>query len=441
MVNYGITDTGFVIKPIDVIEDEFKELLKAYFGSNVDLTQQSPLWKSIQVPAAEISQLWVYAENSFYNNFINSANGIALDLLSEDIGLERKDAISAGVTLTITKNTSSAVTVPQYSLFQTSEGIIFSTDIEIQIDVGDPATETGDVVATAVIGGVDGNVGLNTILTPTNTITGVDSSDNAAAADGGADIETDTALRKRVSKYIRATWTRDAIRAAALDVEGVTSVKIIEEATSYKCLIVPATTFDSALQTEVEEAIEKVTPITVEYSVLEAESVEIDVTGNITIESTYDENSAEADAEIEIREYLQTLAIDDDVINARIVQAIMEVVGIIDTWTVVLVGKPIEETHEYDGTAIVALDYPTGVDTAAVVVTGFVSSSPVTFTKGVDYQILTSPARIDWGIGGLNPDNPSDFKITYTFPADAKGNIVVDQEDIAVFGSVDFTVV
>ena len=444
MVSYGITETGFNQKTIDVIEDEFKELLKQFFGSSVDVSQLSPLWKMIQVPATEITHMWTLTEYMFYNLFINTAEKSSLDLLAEDIGLKRKDAISASVELTIYKNTDNAVIVPKDSMFETAEGIQFKTIEEIEIATGDKTTTTGTVDAIAVIAGITGNVGVGTILYPSSTISGVDSCYNSYAADGGEEKETDVALRKRIRAYVRAVWTEPAIRSAALNVEGVEGVKIIEYATSYDCLIVPKTVFTNELKTNVEDAIEKVTCITVEYTVLEAESVGIKITANISITTTYDEISAEQDAEVEIREYLQGLGIDDDVFKARVIQAIMETVGIENVSNVVLVGKPVNEKHRYLTASgyTYNLNYSTGIDSVEVVVKGTIGGTPdQTFVKGTDYNFSVSPAQIIFTGTGNLPDNDTDFYVTYTFPANAIGDIEINQNNIAVFDSVDFTVI
>jgi len=444
MAEYGITATGFNQKTIDVIEEEFKELLKQFFGTSVDVSQLSPLWKMVQVPATEATNTWTLAELMFYNNFINTAEGGALDLLAEDLGLSRKSAISAEAILTIYKNNDDPVTVPINSVFETSEGIQFKTDTELTIIVGAKETTTGTVNSIAINAGIVGNVAPNTIILLSAAISGVDRCDNLLAADGGEERETDSSLRKRVRSYVRATWTDDAIRAAALNVEGVDGVKIIEAATSYNCLIVPKTVFDNDLKTAVEIAIEPVTCITVEYTVLEAESVGIVITADINIEITYDETSAESDAEVEIREYLQTLGIDSDVFRSKIIQAIMETVGINNAYNVLLFARPNNETHLYLTASGLTynLDYSTGTDSASVIVKGTLAASPDhTFVKTTDYTIGTSPARVIFTGSGDLPDNDTDIYVTYTFPANAIGDIEINQDDIASFGSIDFTVI
>lgn len=436
--NYGVTNTGFNPKPIDVLEDDAKAYLKQLFGENVDLTQQSPLWRMIQVPLVEISQLWLTAEQNFYSDYIQTAEGVALDLLGEDLGLNRKPAVSSVVQLTIYKNTSDPVIVPEGSLFQTVDGIIFATNEEISIGSGDPATTTGTVWATAVESGVNSNVSAGTIITATNIISGVDHSNNTDPAEGGEDVETDGAYRKRLMSYVRATWTAAAIRSAAVNVDGVAGVKIIENSYSYDCLIVPQTLFTAELQAAVEEAIEKVTPVTVEYTVIEAESVLIDVNAIVVLDSLLDLSTAQSMAAEYISEYIAALNIDDDVIKAKVIQAIMQVSGILNAYSMVLAGRPINEKHTYNtGTLSYALNYTTGTSVDSVI--GKLSSVDHTFVAGVDYNFVSTPARIVWTGSGSLPDNGTDFKTSYNYPANVIGDVVINQENVAKIGSITFT--
>lgn len=435
---YGITNTGFHPKPIDVLEEDAKEYLQQLFGSNVDLTQQSPLWRLTQVQLVEVSKGWLVSEANFYNNYIQTAEGVGLELLGEDLGLEIKEAVASVVELTIYKNSSASVTVPIGSLFQTLNGIIFATDIEITIPSGDPSTTTGLVMATCVVAGLNGNVSASTIIIPSNPITGVDSSTNLNTSYGGKDRETYTEYRKRLRSYVRSTWTASAIRSAALNVDGVSGVKIIEYTTSYDCLIAPQTSFTPELQTLIEIAIEKVTPVTVEYNVIESESVGIKIYANIILTTLLDIETARTLISTEISEYIASLGIDGDVYKSKIIQAILAVEGVLNIYNVELYGVPINEKHTYTtGTLSYALNYATGNGIDSIV--GKLSGVDHTFVDSVDYNFSTSPATITWTGTGDLPDDLTEFKVTYQFPANAIGDIEIRQENIAVFSRIDLT--
>jgi uncharacterized phage protein gp47/JayE len=437
MSEYGITETGYVPKTIDVLETDAEELLVQQFGSNVDLSQQSPLWRLEQASLIEIALLWLNSEQIFYNLFVETAEGISLDFIGNGYGLNRHAAVAAEVSLDIYKSGSSAVVVPQYSQFQTSEGVVFSTDAEILIPAGDPASTFGTVLASAVVPGVSGIVAAGTITTPVYTISGIESSDNPAPSYGGEDAETDTEYRSRLRDYTSAVWTRNAIRSAALAVDGVASVKIIEGTTDYTCLVAAQTSYTQELEDAVSAAIGDETAITVEYTVEEAEQVAIDVTADVVLTSLYDESAAETDAQLEISSYIATLDIDDDVILAKIMHAIMSLSGIQNAYNLVLSGRVLSERHTYStGTLIYTLDYPDG--SSVIGVKGTFGGSEHTFVEGVDYVFNTSPAEIEW-LGADLPDDATEFFTSYYIPPNAIGDIEINEVNVATAGNVDFT--
>ena len=55
---YGIVPSGFNPKPYDVILQDKKDRAVLMFGSNVDLSETSPLLKLLEVQALEEAELW-----------------------------------------------------------------------------------------------------------------------------------------------------------------------------------------------------------------------------------------------------------------------------------------------------------------------------------------------------------------------------------------------
>ena len=430
---FGITDTGFNPKPIDILESDAKALLKQYFGDNVDLTQQSPLWRLIQVGLVEISQLWTTAEADFYSCYMQTGIGVALDLLGGDIGLTRKVAVASAVELTITKNTTQAVTVPAGSLFQTVDGIIFATNDEITIASGDPASHTGTVESTCTTEGLNGNVGQNTITVITNVISGVESVNNSSPALGGKDQEIDIDYRKRLMEYVRSTWTAESIRSSALNVDGVAGVKILEHDYSYDCLVVPTGLWTTDLENAISVAIEKVTPITVEYNVLEAETVGIVITAHCLLDPLFDLSSANAQASVKVASYISGLGINENVVLAKVIQSIMDVEGITNLYTIVMHGTATAEKHTFHtGTTVYNLNYTTNGDIDSI--TGTVSGNPHTFVHLTDYSYDYS-GHITW-LGATEPDDDTVFAVTYTVPADVLGDVEILTQCVARLNSL-----
>jgi uncharacterized phage protein gp47/JayE len=436
--DYGITKFGYKVKPLDVIEDDLKDELRDKLGSNVDLEQTSPLWRNTQAISTQLSILWVKNQEQFYNSFINTAEGAALDLAGISLALERKDALPAEVELTIIKNTSDEVTVPKRSHFQTTEGIMFYTEIEITIPAGDPLTTKGTVNSICTKAGIIGNVGSNSITIPTQTILGIDSSDNILPSVGGVDEESDIDYKRRIGNVVKATYTPEVIRRTALNVEGVSGASIKERDYDYDVLIAPTSFFDAELKTDVENAVSNYNPITVEFFVLESTTVVINVYADVTLKSGYTEDSTESEISLLISNYISNLRTGDPVLKNKIIGLIMSYIGIDNLTDITLEG--IVDTE--------AITFSTGTDeyellydpiTSVEEVTGIVGASPYTFVETTDYNVLSSPARIDWSPAGTNPDNGTDFDVKYEIPEDSNGDIQILGESVAKFGLLDLT--
>src|SRR5689334_16623461 len=96
MNDYGVTDTGFVVKGLDVLLSEVFDRARQAFGGDVDLTATSPLRKILEVSAMEDAELWKRLEDGYYASFVSTAVGDNLDLLGEDVGVGRRESFAAG---------------------------------------------------------------------------------------------------------------------------------------------------------------------------------------------------------------------------------------------------------------------------------------------------------------------------------------------------------
>jgi len=129
--------------------------------------------------------------------FSQFAWGAWLDLHARAAGIERKAAVSATATLRVYGDVGTEI--PAGSVFctaatDTTPSVEFATDSPAII------TDEGyvDIPITAVEAGVAGNVRAETIIFLANNINGVLSAINPDAATGGADVESDDALRARI---------------------------------------------------------------------------------------------------------------------------------------------------------------------------------------------------------------------------------------------------
>lgn len=97
MVEYGVTNTGFVVKSYSNISDDIENRLKILFGEEVDLTPGSPLKLLADLFSVELSKLWVELENTYDSGFINLSSNESLNNLGQIVNIDRRDGtVSTG---------------------------------------------------------------------------------------------------------------------------------------------------------------------------------------------------------------------------------------------------------------------------------------------------------------------------------------------------------
>ncbi|MEV5847062.1 baseplate J/gp47 family protein [Streptomyces sp. NPDC051985] len=233
MTDFGVTEDGFVLKPVDQILSEAFERARAVFD-DIDLTSTSPLRKILEVTAAEDGELWKRMEDLYYGNFISTAFGDNLDLLGEDMGLARPRLPSTGkVQITLGNGADGRrYTVPEGTILVTAAPVrAFGTTAAVTLDRTAQPTATVDV--TAFEPGPDGDVAAGAIAdidptyrsifladlgTATLTVT------NPKATGGGARTVSDDIYRARLAGLARNLWTVESVAQAALGVSGVLDV-------------------------------------------------------------------------------------------------------------------------------------------------------------------------------------------------------------------------
>lgn len=111
---------------------------------------------------------------------------------------------------------------------KTASGYVFQTMEETFIDIGNTASAAALVEAVAI--GIAYNVAAHQIVQFDTPLDGVDFVDNAVAASGGTDVETNDAYLKRFQDYIEGLGKSNVagLRSAALSVTGITSASVVE---------------------------------------------------------------------------------------------------------------------------------------------------------------------------------------------------------------------
>lgn len=202
----------------------------AEFGAGTDVSDDSPDGVILRILSQYLAEQDEAVEAVYQAVDPDSAAGVALDNLASLLGLDRNAATkstiaSPGVTLTGTPATNVAAGT-RFSVSAT--GLQFELDALAVIGGGGTVTAGATAVLTGPTAAAIG--ALDTIDTP---VAGLTSVMNTAEAVIGTDEESDEELRGRREQSLSATGrsTVDSIYARLADLDGVTSVKVIENAT------------------------------------------------------------------------------------------------------------------------------------------------------------------------------------------------------------------
>jgi uncharacterized phage protein gp47/JayE len=234
MTGYGVTPAGFVVKPFADILGAKLDLARSLFGADADLRSSSALRKILDIVSAEDQEHWKALEGAYYANFVSTAMGDALDLLGDDLGLQREFQQASGqVVFTLAGEAPGRnYTLPAGTLVETAAPVIrFRTTGSITLSAGQ---KTATAAASAVLFGPSGNIpaaaivqinplyGAHYLSLGTATIAAA----NPAPFTGGELLADDETYRARLLRLPRNLFTIEAVSAAALNVDGVRDCRL-----------------------------------------------------------------------------------------------------------------------------------------------------------------------------------------------------------------------
>lgn len=345
---YGVTSTGFVIKPLDTIESEVEASLKTELGAYVNTLPSSVLGNLKSLFAEREHSLWQLAQAVYAAGFFDSATGQSLDNLGALVGAKRLSASKSTVTLTVTLDaTTTLATGAQVRIPNTT--VTFETLADVT------STTAGDyTVAAQALETGPKTAGAGTLTDIVNAQTGWTASTNVAAAVAGRDLETDADFKIRIKQLLRAQGeaTLAAMRGDLIDLEGVTEVKVNNNPTNAEVDTVPAKAFEVVIRggddNEIAAEILDSTPLgtemhgTTTVATLDDEGVSVDVKFTrptatplymaITIQTGDAWNGASSESEIKTRlsNEVSTFLIGEDVYASRLIDEVFATAGVID---------------------------------------------------------------------------------------------------------------
>jgi uncharacterized phage protein gp47/JayE len=374
MVEYGVTQTGFNIKPFQTILAEKDERSRQMFGADVDLRSTSALRKLLDISSAEDHELWKAMEQFYYSNFISTASGDTLNLLGEDVGVSRRFLHAQGkVKFKLSGEAPGRVyylplgtlveTEPPERRFRTLSPVSLSDQ-----------TKEAEVEVAAMTRGIEGNVAANAInkINPTyaqrylNLGAAVIAVSNQAPTTEGEKQEDDTSYRDLLLGYPRTLWTLEAVRYAVKNTDGVRDCRLFDPVggvdvslskfslfafnqrrfgiqrflgTPYYFDILvaldPGFLWESeggmmGVKESLENALRQVRPIGIFPNLRRANNVLIGIRAKVLVKSGHDQNAAIAAIKEKLARRINALGLGNSVLYSEILCDCMAVSSVID---------------------------------------------------------------------------------------------------------------
>ncbi|KJW12877.1 baseplate J/gp47 family protein [Levilactobacillus spicheri] len=220
-----MTLTGFKPKTYDewllAIQTE---LLKAEnLGPDADLSTGSYVETFAESLARQLAESDLTKQDLYDSRFVLLAEGVQLDRLASNVGISRNAAAYATTKLLI-KGVAGYV-IDAETMFSNNQDRYYLTEEEVTIGLDGTATVKVDAEET----GEEYNCDMNTITDQVTYVEEITDVTNPTAAGGGADMETDYSLRRRVLMTQNAikSPTPNGITTALFEVVGVRSVRYI----------------------------------------------------------------------------------------------------------------------------------------------------------------------------------------------------------------------
>jgi hypothetical protein len=372
---YGVTESGFVVKGIDVLLAAVLADATDVLGPGTDLTSTSAVRKLLETGSLEYGEIWKALEQQYYATYLSTASGDALDLLGDDAGFTRLTEFATGtVTLTLGNGVAGRSYLLEDALLVTSSAppLAFTLDDSVTLTSDRPTATvgvtctargfTGNVAAAAIdaidpawLAAMSGDLGAATL-----TVT------NPDPLTGGGTPEPDNDYRGRQIGASRTLWTPDAVLRAVGSVDGVVDVLIsdplggVDVAQSYfnqfdfgtrlfsaerrvgepyRFDVVVAHEYRWPWETSgiqvgvydrVSAAVDLVRPPGIHPNIIEADHIDVGVRATVVIEPAYDAAALLARIEDRIAAGIAALKLGSDVLASQVMKAFTDEPGVVD---------------------------------------------------------------------------------------------------------------
>lgn len=156
-MTYGVVDTGFARKPLNVILAEFEDAARVVFGAGVVVDPESPLGQQLGLFALLASQLWELGEDTYQSYDPDQAEGVRLDTLAKLRLISRATGeLDPALRQAITNRDRARTDLADLVRAVTDiSGVTYAQVFVNDTDSIDANGQSGHTVAVAAIGGDD----------------------------------------------------------------------------------------------------------------------------------------------------------------------------------------------------------------------------------------------------------------------------------------------
>ena len=195
---YSVTGNLTLQGARDLVMDIYTENYKKVYAKAPPLYDSDPLTLTLKSMAMLYYMAMQVAERRALAAMLKSAEGAQLDNIGLPFGVKRNPATYATVTIRFALSAAqkSVAMIPQGTRIRTGAGIYFATTEYAQIDIGETSV---DVLAKAEEVGAESNgIPPGVIDTLVDAIPFVAGAVNIDTSSGGADVESDDSLTRRI---------------------------------------------------------------------------------------------------------------------------------------------------------------------------------------------------------------------------------------------------
>lgn len=221
------TDTGLVIPTYDDIFDYYLQGMREIFGNTIYLSPEGPDYQQLAILAQAASDAHEALRVMWSSQDVDAAEGVALDILGNRVGLTRNTNSLSQCQAEITGTVGATVVS---GIVAGSDGTLWSLPTSVTFDVS-PKTVT---LTCQTWGPREDAVGsINIIISASSGLNYWNTVSNTTVPTGGSDIESDGSYRKRIKEsfapYGRSSL--EVLNSRLANVEGVINCIIRENDT------------------------------------------------------------------------------------------------------------------------------------------------------------------------------------------------------------------